>query len=70
METYSALLDICEGSQPATGGLPSQRPLTQGFDISYDLHLDKRLCKQSGRRWFETPARSLWRHSNDSFFCI
>ena len=22
------------------------------------------LCKQSRRRWFETPLRSLWRHGN------
>ena len=26
--------------------------------------LNKRLSKQSRRRWFETPSRSLWRHCN------
>ena len=26
--------------------------------------LNRRLSKQSRRRWFETPSRSLWRHSN------
>ena len=25
---------------------------------------EKRLSKQSRRRWFETPSRSLWRHCN------
>ena len=27
--------------------------------------LNKRLSKQSRRRWFETPSCSLWRHYND-----
>ena len=27
--------------------------------------LNKRLCEQSRRRWFEMPLRSLWRHSNE-----
>ena len=33
--------------------------------LSIDLHLNKRLSKQSGRRWFGTSSRSLWRHCND-----
>ena len=28
------------------------------------LFITKRLCKQSKRRWFETPSRSLWRQRN------
>ena len=32
--------------------------------VFFDVHLDKRLSKQSRRRWFETLARSLWRHCN------
>ena len=28
--------------------------------------LNKRLTKQSRRRWFETPLRPLWRHNNIS----
>ena len=31
-----------------------------------DLRLNKRLSKQSWGWWFETPSRSLWRHSNDT----
>ena len=47
---------------------PSQRPVTRSFDIFFDLRLNKRLSKQSWGLWFETPARSLWRHCNDQLF--
>ena len=33
--------------------------------VSFDLHLNKRLSKQSWRWWFETQSRPLWRHCND-----
>ena len=49
METFSALLAICEGNPPVTGGFPSQRPVTRSFDVFFDLRLDKRLSKQSRR---------------------
>ena len=42
-----------------------QRPVTRGFDVFFDLHLNKRLSKQSWSWWFETPSRSLWRHCNE-----
>ena len=45
METFSALLDLCEGNSPVTGEFPSQRPVTQSFDVFFDLHLNKRLSK-------------------------
>ena len=61
METFSALL---AGNSPVTGDFPSRRPLTRGFNVFFDLHLNKRLSKQSIRRWFEAPSRSLWRHYN------
>ena len=64
METFSALLALCEGDSPVTGELPSQRPVTRRFDIVFDLRLNKRLNKHSRRRWFESPSRLLWRHSN------
>ena len=47
---------------------PSQRPVTRGFDVFFDLRLDKRLSKQSRRRWFETPSHPLWRHCNDNYY--
>ena len=55
------------GNSPVTGEFPSQRPVTRSFDIFFDL--SKRLSKQSTRRWFETPSRSLWRHSYDFLQC-
>ena len=44
--------------------IPLVRPVTQSFDVLFDLHLNKRFSTQSRRRWFETPLRSLWRHCN------
>ena len=35
METFSALLAICEGNPPATGGFSSQRPVTRSFDFFF-----------------------------------
>ena len=61
MDTFSALLILCAGNSPVTGEFPSQRPVTQMFDVLFDLRLNKWLSKQSRRRWFETPSRSLWR---------
>ena len=65
METFSALLALCAGNSSVTGEFPSQRPVTRGFHVFFDLRLNKRLSKQSRRRWFETPSRSLWRHCNE-----
>ena len=59
-----ALQALCAGNSPVTGEFPSQRPVTRSFDIFFELHLNIRLSKQSRRQWFETPLRSLWRHSN------
>ena len=59
---FLALLALCEGNPPVTGGFSSQRPVTQSFDVFFDLRLNKWLSKQSRRQWFETPSRSLWRH--------
>ena len=46
MTTFSALLALCEGNPPVTGGFPSQGPVTGSF---VDLRLNKRLSKQSKR---------------------
>ena len=61
METFSALLALCEGNSPVTGEFPSQSPVTQSFEVFFDLCLNKRLNKQSWGWWFEMPSRSLWR---------
>ena len=70
METFSALLAICAGNSPVTGEFPTQRPVTRSFDVFFDLHLNKRLSKQSWGWWFETPSRPLWRHSNEATVII
>ena len=67
METFSALLALCEGKPPVTGGFPSQRPVTRRFDVFFDLRLNKRFSKQWRSRWFDTPSRSSWRHCNAVF---
>ena len=65
METFSALLALCVGNSLVTGKFPAQRPVTWRFGV-FDLHLNKRLSKQSWGWWFETPSRSLWRHRLDT----
>ena len=64
MEAFSALLDLCAGNSPVTDEFPSQRPVTRTFDVFFDMHLNKRLSKQSTGRRLETPSRSLWRQCN------
>ena len=64
METFYALLAICAGNSPVTGEFPAQRPETRSFDVVFDLHLNKRLSKQSLGWWFKTQSRPLWRHCN------
>ena len=62
---------FCAGNSPATAGnsqvtgeFSSHRPMTRSFDDFFDLCLNRQLSKQSTRRWFETPLRSLWRSCN------
>ena len=38
--------------------IPTRRPATRSFDIFFDLCLNKQLCKQPRRLWFDTPSRS------------
>ena len=61
---------FCAGNSPVTGEFPSQRPVSRSFDVFFDLRLDKRLCKQSRRRWFVTPSHSLWRRCNVTLQCV
>ena len=53
------------GEFTGPGEFPTQRPMTQSFDVFFDLRLNKPLSKQSQGWWFETLSRSLWRHRND-----
>ena len=69
IEIFSALLAICAGNSPVTGEFLAQRPVTWSFDIFFDLHLHKRLSKQSWGWWFETLSHPLWRHCNAMMVC-
>ena len=62
METFSALLVLCAGNSPVTGEFPTQRLVTQSFDVFFYLCLNKWLSKQLWGWWFETPWCSLWHH--------
>ena len=64
METFSALLDLWYGNPPVAGGFNTQMPVPRSFEVFFDVGLKKRLSKQSRRRWFETPLRSLMRRCN------
>ena len=46
---------LCGENPPVTGVFPSKKTVTQGFDVFFDLRLNKRLGKQLRRRWFEAP---------------
>ena len=59
METFSALLALCAGNSPVTGEFLSQRPVTQSFEVFFDLRLNQHLSKQWRRLWFDTPSCSL-----------
>ena len=43
METFSALLAICSWNSPVTGEFSTQRPVTQSFDVFFDLCPNKRV---------------------------
>ena len=58
METFSALLALCEGNLPVTGARPSQRANNSGFSVSVDISLYI-LLKQSRYKWMEKSWRSL-----------
>ena len=63
METFSALLALCAGNSPVTGGFPAQRLVTLSFDVFFDLCLNKRWVNnpEAGVR---LPSCSLWCHCN------
>ena len=66
METFSMLLAICAGNSLVPGEFPAQRPVTQSFDVFFDLCLSK----QSWGWWFETLSHPLWCHRNECVYFI
>ena len=41
METFSTLLAISAGNSPVPGEFSAQRPVTQSFDVFFELRLNK-----------------------------
>ena len=66
MEIFTTLLAICAENSPVTSEFPTQRPVTQSFDVFFDLSLNERLSKQSWGWWFQMPSCPLWHHDNAS----
>ena len=63
IETFSASLALCAGNSPVTVEFTSQRPVKRSFDVFFYLRLNKRLSKQSRRRWFEKRLKKhCWVH--------
>ena len=50
METFNALLTLCEGNPPV---VPLTKPVTRSFDVFFKVCLSKLLNKQSKGRWFQ-----------------
>ena len=46
METFSALLAIYAGNSPVPSEFRAQRPVTQSFDVFFDLRPNKRVSEQ------------------------
>ena len=58
METFSALLALCEGNSPVTGEFSSQRPVTRSFDVSISRrHIEHIIYEKS------VPIKCLNFHS-------
>ena len=60
METFFAVLALCEENPTDSGVFPSQMPVMRIFGVFFDVRLSKRLIKLSRYRWFETPWCSSW----------
>ena len=60
MQTFSASLSLCAGNSPVTCEFLAQRPVTRGFDVLFNLRLNKCLSKSS----WGWRLRPLWRHRN------
>ena len=66
MDTFPCYWPFVRGIQRSPVNSPHEGQWCGAFAVFFDLHLNKRLSKQSRRWWFETPSRPLWRHCNDS----
>ena len=64
-QTWECMMTSSNGNIfHVTGPLCREFTGHRTFDVFFDVHLHKRLSKQSRCWWFETPAGWLWRHCN------
>ena len=68
METFSALLALCEGKPPVTGWFPSQRPVMRCFDVFFDLCLN--WTHGWANNWDAGDLRCYCTHYDVSAMCI
>ena len=68
METFSALLALCEGNPPATIEFTKQRPIRRDFDVFIMCVWLNGWANSRYILWFETPCRSLWRHCDGQIY--
>ena len=45
METFSTLLAICAGNSPVYGEFPAHGPVTQSFDVFFDMRPNKQFVR-------------------------
>ena len=64
METFSALLALCEGNLPVTSGSPYKGQFRGALMCFFNLRWNKQLSRRSRHRRFLTPSRSLRCHCN------
>ena len=62
METFPYYWPFVRGIHGLSVNSPHKGKWRGAFYVSFDLRVNKRLCKQCKHQWFETPSRSLWRH--------
>ena len=55
IETFSALLVLCKGNPPVTGGFPSQSSITLSFDVF--LFVFSSAPEQTVKQTIETPVK-------------
>ena len=67
MGIFSALLALCEGNPPITGGFPSQSASDAEIWCFLSCTYEQTIEQTQGRRWFQTPWPSLACHC-DFFF--
>ena len=66
---FSVTGHLC-GNSPAPGEFPAQRPVTRGFDVFFDLRVNKWLSKQSWGWWFDTPSDAAEYQNIDFPECV